>query len=129
VTGSTSGIGAAIARALAADGATVAVSGRDSGRASDVVDGIVAAGGRAVFVPSDLAGSYASLRAFAAAATEALGGRVDILVNNAGLYPATLTPDLTDADLDAMLAVNVRAPHVLVAELAPAMPAAVPARS
>jgi NAD(P)-dependent dehydrogenase (short-subunit alcohol dehydrogenase family) len=121
VTGSTSGIGAAIARALAAEGATVAVSGRDAGRGRDVVDGLVAAGGRAVFVPSDLAGSYASLRAFAATATDALGGRVDILVNNAGLYPATLTPDLADADLDAMLAVNVRAPHVLVAELAPAM--------
>jgi NAD(P)-dependent dehydrogenase (short-subunit alcohol dehydrogenase family) len=53
--------------------------------------------------------------------SEALGGRVDILVNNAGIYPATSTPDLPDADLDAMLAVNVRAPHVLVAELAPAM--------
>ena len=121
VTGSTSGIGAAIARTLAADGATVAVSGRDAGRGRDVVDGIVAVGGRAVFVSSDLAGPYASLRAFAAAATAALGGRVDILVNNAGLYPATVTPDLADSDLDAMLAVNVRAPHVLVAELAPAM--------
>jgi NAD(P)-dependent dehydrogenase (short-subunit alcohol dehydrogenase family) len=121
VTGSTSGIGAAIARALAAEGSFVLVSGRDAARGRDVADGIQAAGGRAVFVPSDLAGSYADLRAFAAAATGALGGRVDILVNNAGIYPATLTPDLADADLDAMLAVNVRAPHVLAAELAPAM--------
>ena len=121
VTGSTSGIGAAIARALAAEGASVVVSGRDADRGRDVVNDIVATGGRAVFVPSNLAGSYASLRDFAAAAATALGGRVDILVNNAGLYPATLTPDLPDADLDAMLAVNVRAPHVLVAELAPAM--------
>ena len=74
-----------------------------------------------MFVPSDLGGSYADLRAFAAAATAALGGRVDVLVNNAGIYSATLTEQLADADLDAMLAVNVRAPHVLVAELAPAM--------
>ena len=123
VTGSTSGIGAATARLLAAEGATVVVSGRDAERGRDVVDQIEADGGAAMFVPADLGGPYAGLRAFAAEATEALGGRVDVLVNNAGIYPATLTEDLPDADLDAMLAVNVRAPHVLVAELAPAMAA------
>ena len=121
VTGSTSGIGAAIARALAAEGALVAVSGRDARRGAEVVDAITRDGGRAVFVASDLAGTYNDLREFAARASEALGGQVDILVNNAGIYPATSTPDLPDTDLDAMLAVNVRAPHVLVAELAPAM--------
>ncbi|SDQ13838.1 SDR family NAD(P)-dependent oxidoreductase [Quadrisphaera sp. DSM 44207] len=71
----------------------------------------------------DLAGSHQELRAFAAEATRVLGGRVDVLVNNAGLYPVPATEDLTDADLDALLAVNVRAPHVLVAALAPAMAA------
>ncbi len=124
VTGSTSGIGAAIARTLAAEGATLVVSGRDGHRGQALVDTIAAGaagGGAAVFVPADLAGSYADLRAFAAEATAALGGQVDILVNNAGIYPATLTEQLPDADLDAMLAVNIRAPHVLVAELAPAM--------
>ncbi|GAB4083122.1 SDR family oxidoreductase [Modestobacter muralis] len=121
VTGSTSGIGAATAHLLAAEGATVAVSGRDATRGGAVVAAITAAGGRATFVPADLGGSYADLRAFAAAATAALGGRVDVLVNNAGIYPVTATADLPDADLDAMLAVNVRAPHVLVGELAPAM--------
>jgi NAD(P)-dependent dehydrogenase (short-subunit alcohol dehydrogenase family) len=121
VTGSTSGIGAATAVLLAAEGATVAVSGRDAVRGGAVVDAITADGGHAVFVPADLGGSYADLRAFAAAATDALGGRVDVLVNNAGIYPVTATADLPDADLDAMLAVNVRAPHVLVGALAPAM--------
>ncbi|QXG75531.1 SDR family oxidoreductase [Modestobacter sp. L9-4] len=121
VTGSTSGIGAATARLLAAEGATVAVSGRDAVRGGAVVAAITAAGGHAVFVPADLGGSYADLRAFAAAATAALGGRVDVLVNNAGIYPVTATADLPDGDLDAMLAVNVRAPHVLVGELVPAM--------
>jgi len=99
----------------------VVVSGRDGHRGQALVDTIAGAGGAAVFVTADLAGSYADLRAFAAEATAALGGRVDILVNNAGIYPATLTEQLPDADLDAMLAVNIRAPHVLVAELAPAM--------
>jgi len=121
VTGSTSGIGAAIARTLAAEGATVVVSGRDGHRGQALADTIAGAGGAAVVVTADLAGSYADLRAFAAEATATLGGRVDILVNNAGIYPATLTEQLPDADLDAMLAVNIRAPHVLVAELAPAM--------
>jgi len=101
----------------------VAVSGRDAGRGAAVVEAITSRGGQAVFVAADLGGSYADLRGFAVSASEALGGRVDILVNNAGIYPATSTPDLPDADLDAMLAVNVRAPHVLVAELAPAMAA------
>ena len=121
VTGSTSGIGAAIARTLAAEGAHVVISGRDAARGQSVVKEIQEAGGRADVVEADLAGTYAQLRAFAAEATSTLGGRVDILVNNAGLYPATLTEDLPDADLDAMLAVNIRAPHVLVAALAPAM--------
>jgi 3-oxoacyl-[acyl-carrier protein] reductase len=121
VTGSTSGIGAAIARTLAAEGAHVVVSGRDAARGQGVAEEIQEAGGRADVVEADLAGTYAQLRAFAAEATSALGGRVDILVNNAGIYPATLTEDLPDDDLDAMLAVNIRAPHVLVAALAPAM--------
>ena len=121
VTGSTSGIGEAVARVLAASGATVVVSGRDQPRIDGVVAAIAAAGGQAVGVPVDLGGSYADLRAFAAATVTALGGRVDVLVNNAGLYPVSSTEGLADDDLDAMLAVNVRAPHVLVGGLAPAM--------
>jgi NAD(P)-dependent dehydrogenase (short-subunit alcohol dehydrogenase family) len=121
VTGSTSGIGRAIARVLAARGAHVIVSGRDEARGSTVVKEIGSDGGRADFVAVDLARGADAVRDFAARATEAAGGRVDVLVNNAGVYPATATADLPDAALDTMLAVNVRAPHVLVAELAPAM--------
>ena len=121
ITGSSSGIGEAIARVLASSGATVVISGRDRARAQSVADAIVESGGVAHVVPADLAGTYEELRAFARSATDILGGRVDILVNNAGIYPATATADLADADLDAVLATNVRAPHVIVAELAPAM--------
>ncbi|AWW41639.1 SDR family NAD(P)-dependent oxidoreductase [Streptomyces cadmiisoli] len=121
ITGSTSGIGAAIARTLADEGAHVVVSGRQAARGKQVVEEIRQAGGRAEFVTADLAGSYEQLRTFAAQATDTLGGHVDILVNNAGIYPATLTEELPNADLDAMLAVNIRAPHVLVAAMAPAM--------
>ena len=121
VTGSTSGIGAAIATSLATQGVHVVVSGRDAVRGEAVVDQIRQAGGRADFLDADLNGTYADLRAFAAAATSVLGGRVDILVNNAGIYPATPTKDLPDDQLDSMLAVNIRAPHVLVSMIGPEM--------
>lgn len=121
VTGSTSGIGEAIARVLAASGAEVVVNGRDADRADAVVRVITDAGGRAHAVVGDLGGSASEVRRIAAEAESALGGRVDVIVNNAGIYPAGPTADLADADLDAVLAVNVRAPHILVAALAPAM--------
>ena len=121
VTGGSSGIGEAIARVLAASGAAVAVAGRDAGRTDAVVKAVTGRGGRAHPVLGDLSGPADGIRALARDARDALGGRVDILVNNAGVYTVVPTPALSDDELDAMLATNVRAPHVLVAELAPAM--------
>ncbi|MBF4577019.1 SDR family NAD(P)-dependent oxidoreductase [Frondihabitans sp. VKM Ac-2883] len=121
VTGSSSGIGEAIARVLAASGAHVIVSGRDTARTQSVVATIERAGGKASALVADLGSSTADIRRFAAEAVSLGGGRIDILVNNAGIYPATPTADLADDDLDAVLATNIRAPHVLVAALAPAM--------
>ena len=121
ITGSTSGIGAATARALGVQGWYVVVTGRDHTRGAAVVADIETAGGQAVFVPSDLSSPPEALRAFVHAATEAAGGSLDAVVHNAALCPAVDSVSLTDADLDATLAVNVRAPHVLTAALAPAM--------
>lgn len=121
VTGSTSGIGAATARALAAQGWHVIVTGRDTDRGAAVVTGIENGGGRAAFIPSDLTASSNELRGFAAAAVRAAGGQLNAVVHNAALCPAVDTLSLTDGDLEATLAVNIRAPHVLTAALAPAM--------
>jgi NAD(P)-dependent dehydrogenase (short-subunit alcohol dehydrogenase family) len=123
VTGSTSGIGAATALALAESGWHVVVTGRDETRGKAVVDDIVRGDGRAVFIPSDLAAPPRDLRAFAHAASDAAGGRLDAVVHNAALCPPVDTVSLSDDDLEATLAVNIRAPHVLTAVLAPAMAA------
>ncbi|WP_148613394.1 SDR family NAD(P)-dependent oxidoreductase [Nocardioides rubriscoriae] len=118
VTGSTSGIGAATVRLLAARGAHVVVTGRDKARGDTVADDVRREGGSAVFVPSELTGSPDALRDTARAWSDALGGPIDLLVHNAALCPPVDTFTLTDADLEATLAVNVRAPHVLTAALA-----------
>ena len=121
VTGSTSGIGAATARALAVRGARVVITGRDAERGAQVVDAITGSGGAAVFVAGDLTASPARLRELAATWTAVLDGRIDILVHNAAICPPVDTVSLIDDDLEATLALNVRAPQVLTAAMAPAM--------
>jgi NAD(P)-dependent dehydrogenase (short-subunit alcohol dehydrogenase family) len=121
ITGATSGIGEAIARRFAAGGANVIISGRSQSRASQIISDLRATGQRAEFVAVDLEAPPEALRRFAAQAEHAAGGKIDVLVLNAGIYPVGPTEDVSDTDLDALLNVNIRAPHVLVGALAPAM--------
>jgi 3-oxoacyl-[acyl-carrier protein] reductase len=103
VTGSTRGIGLAIARALHAAGARVAVVGRDPARARAVAAEL---GDRTVGVACDVADA-AQVEAAIAAAEQALGP-TDILVNNAGLTRDNILLRLTEADWDAVLDANLK---------------------
>ncbi|WP_179466570.1 SDR family NAD(P)-dependent oxidoreductase [Mycolicibacterium vinylchloridicum] len=118
VTGSTGGLGVAIATALAAQGAFVVVSGRDTTRGDAVVADIRAAGGRAAFVAADLGAGADAARQVADAAAAAADGSIDILVNNAAtlLFP-TPTADITDQTLRDAFTVNVFAPFLLTGVL------------
>ena len=110
VTGSTDGIGAGIARALADEGAHVIVSGRNAVRGEKIAAQIAERGGTATFVGADLALGGAAIGQLAAAAHAAAGGPLDILVNNAAmLIPPGPTAEVGEDLIDAALAVNVTA--------------------
>ncbi len=123
VTGSTDGIGVAIAHALAGEGAHVIVSGRNEGRGNSVVASITASGGRADFVAADLS-TPAGTRSLAEAATRRAGGQLEILVNNAAmLITPSPSADVAGDLIDQAFAVNVRAAFLLTGIIAPAMAA------
>ena len=108
VTGASRGIGAAIALALADRGADVAITfERSADRAAEVVRAIEAKGRRGLALQADSADAAAVTRSVDQAAAE-LGG-LDILVNNAGIARYGLVAEMSVADIDALLNVNVRA--------------------
>lgn len=111
VTGGSRGIGAAIARKLAADGAAVAITyqNRDV-EAKAVVAEIESAGGRAVAFRADSADAEAVVRVVHQAASDL--GRLDILVNNAGIFPAKPFEEFTIEEVDRALHIHARAAFV-----------------
>lgn len=111
VTGASRGIGAAIAKALAAAGADVAITYEKSADlAAGVVKDIEAKGRRGVAIQADSA-DPAAVQASVEKSVEALGG-LDILVNNAGILRMGDIKDISLKDIDATLNVNIRAPIV-----------------
>ncbi|MGH2938039.1 MAG: SDR family NAD(P)-dependent oxidoreductase [Solirubrobacterales bacterium] len=122
VTGSTDGIGAAVARRLARSGAAVVVTGRNVERGEAVVEAIVDDGGQATFVGADLSGGKEEIDALVDAATTDLGGPVDVLINNAAMVLGPTATDETDVDtFDLAFATSVRSAFLLAGRLAPAM--------
>lgn len=107
VTGSSKGIGRAIAERFAAEGADVVINYNSDPRgAREAVDAAQAFGGRAVAIQADL-GTVAGVRALVAESI-ALLGRLDVLVNNAGVEKHAPFWDVTEADYDRVLNVNLK---------------------
>ena len=115
VTGGARGIGAGIARRLAADGARVAITYSASRAAAEaLVEQLTAAGGEAVAIQADAA-DEAATRA-AVSETVRRFGRLDILVNNAGVGVAAPIGETRMADFDHCVGVNFRAVFVAMQE-------------
>ena len=120
VTGASGGIGRALSRRLAGAGAAVAVAYSASpDAAAEVVAAITANGGRAVALQADLRGPAAPAELVAAA--EAALGPVDLLLANAGQGRRATLAQVTVADFDATIAVNLRAPFLLAQRTLPGM--------
>src|ERR1700693_2414718 len=107
VTGGSRGIGAAIAKRLAADAASVAVtSSKGADAASSLVKEIERGGGKAIAIQADAADADAVRNAVEKTVTTL--GRLDVLVNNAGTIIPAPVEETTLADFDRVFAVNVR---------------------
>ncbi|MBX9649544.1 MAG: SDR family NAD(P)-dependent oxidoreductase [Xanthobacteraceae bacterium] len=120
VTGGSRGIGAAIAVALAEAGAAVAVNYRERAEdANAVVSGITAKGGRAIAVAADVSQS-AAVTKMVEQITAALGP-VDILVNNAGIAIVRGIDELSEADFDRTVMVNLKSAFLCTQAVIPAM--------
>jgi NAD(P)-dependent dehydrogenase (short-subunit alcohol dehydrogenase family) len=112
VTGGTSGIGEATARAYAAAGADVVITGRDEERGRQIVQSLAADGERARFVRADLE-RFEDVQRLAEEVEH-----VDVLVNNAAAFPFGATHDADPAAFDSTFALNVKAPFFLTGALA-----------
>jgi len=119
VTGASSGIGAALAVALAREGATVGICARRSDRLAEVLAACRAHAPASRMWVFDV-GDLDAIPEFAATVEAELGG-VDLLVNNAGIPKRRRIPELSAADLEEVMRVNFLAPVALVRALLPGM--------
>jgi 3-oxoacyl-[acyl-carrier protein] reductase len=119
VTGGTRGIGLAIARALAEDGASVVVSGRDAGRLESAVKEVETLGASALGVAADQSKREDCDRLVDAAKDRF--GRIDVLVNNAGITRDQLLVRMKDDDWDQVLDTNLRGVFLMTRAVAKSM--------
>jgi NAD(P)-dependent dehydrogenase (short-subunit alcohol dehydrogenase family) len=119
ITGSTGGMGAGIASRMAAEGASVVISGRRVGEGQQVVESIRTAGGSAVFIKADVSIEADCINLVKA--TVEHFGRVDVLVNNAAITPNE-PPGTQSVEMwDEIFAVNTRGPFICSREVIPVM--------
>ncbi|KAI1348434.1 NAD(P)-binding protein [Xylaria sp. FL0043] len=127
VTGSgrPSGIGAAIAVALATRGASVTinyVSDSSAPRAAELAEGIRAKGGKATVVRGDVGDPEVAKKLVKETLAAFNTDKIDILVNNAGIAPMTPTVEVTPDELSSVLHTNFQGPFLLVQAALPYMP-------
>jgi 3-oxoacyl-[acyl-carrier protein] reductase len=120
VTGASGGIGQAVARRLAAEGASVALAyGANAQPAQNLADELVTSGGHAIAVGADLRRADAAAELLAE--VEPQLGSIDVLVAAAGLGRQQALEEIAVEDFDEMLAVNLRAPFLLAQKTLPGM--------
>ena len=106
ITGASSGLGAAAARHLCAQGASVVLGARRADRLQALADELESRGGKALGVPTDVT-DYGQVKRLVDAAVETYG-RIDVMINNAGLMPLSPLERLKIDEWDRMIDVNVR---------------------
>ena len=119
VTGASQGIGQGIAEVFARAGAHVVVAARNAAKGEEVVAAIQRAGGSARWLRADLGTSAGAKGLVETVLAEV--GKIDVLVHNAGVFPMATIDDLTEAELDETLAVNLKAAFWLTKAVAPSM--------
>ncbi|MFN3500624.1 MAG: SDR family oxidoreductase [Allorhizobium sp.] len=119
ITGASSGIGEATARALATAGATVVLGARRTDRLEELAQDMTAAGGRAIYRSLDVT-SRDSVQSFADVAVQEFG-RIDVIINNAGIMPLSPMASLKVDEWDRMIDVNIKGVLHGIAAVLPVM--------
>lgn len=119
VTGGTRGIGKGIARVFADVGARVVIAGRDCATGERAVIELSKEGAEVAFVEADVADG-GQVQRMVSRTVDRFGG-LDILCANAGVFPNSRLRDMTDADIDAIFAVNVKGTMLAVKAAVPAL--------
>ncbi|MGI9225123.1 MAG: SDR family NAD(P)-dependent oxidoreductase [Woeseiaceae bacterium] len=119
ITGGTSGIGSATAIRFAGEGAAIAITGRNFERGEQVVQEIVANGGDAMFIRSDVRSADDCRRAVDQ--TLDRFGRIDVLFNNAGVFHPKSIPDCTEEEWDETIDSSLKGTFLMSKYVLPSM--------
>jgi 3-oxoacyl-[acyl-carrier protein] reductase len=119
VTGGTKGIGKAIAKVFVGAGARVAVAGRDEQTGAAAVSELSAGGGEVAYVRADVSAAGDAER-MVAETVDRFGG-LDVLCANAGIFPAAKLTEMTESDIDAIFATNVKGMMLSIKAAIPAL--------
>jgi NAD(P)-dependent dehydrogenase (short-subunit alcohol dehydrogenase family) len=119
ITGGTSGIGSATAVRFAGEGAAVAITGRNTERGEQVVQDIIANGGEAIFIRSDV--RRAEDCRHAVDQTLERFGKIDVLFNNAGVFHPKSVPDCTEEEWDETIDSSLKGAFLMSKYVLPSM--------